>query len=60
MRLPWYPGDLAKFLIHLGKQDTEPWFWLGTREAIDRLLAKGLLDDLAQGLRELIVRYRLS
>lgn len=55
-----YPDDLAKFLIHLGKQDTEPWFWLGTRQAVDRLLAKGLRDDLSQGLRELIVRYNLS
>ena len=55
-----YPDDLAKFLVHLGKQNTEPWFWLGTREAIDRLLAEGLRDDLEQGLRELIVRYHLN
>jgi len=55
-----HPEDLAKFLVHLGKQDSEPWFWLGTREAIDRLLAKGLRDDLARGLRELIARYHPS
>ena len=55
-----YPDDLAKFLIHIGKQDTGPWFWLGTRQVVDRLLAEGLRDDLAQGLRELIARYHLD
>lgn len=55
-----YPDDLAKFLIHLGRNDTEPWFWLGTREVVDKLLSAGLPDDLEQGLRELIMKHNLS
>ena len=54
-----YPDDLAKLLVHLGKHDTNPWFWFGTREAIDKLLAKGPPQDISEGLRELIVRYNL-
>ena len=55
-----YPDDLAKFLVHLGRHDTAPWFWIGTREVVDKLLAKGLRAELNQGLSELIVRHRLS
>ena len=55
-----YPDDLAKFLVHLGRNDTEPWFWLGTRQVVDKLLSVGLPDDLAQGLRELKVKHNLS
>ena len=55
-----YPDDLAKLLIHLGRTDTEPWFWLGTRKVIDKLLAIGLPDALEQGLGELIVKHNLS
>ena len=55
-----YPDDLAEFLIHLGRNDTEPWFWLGTREVVDKLLSADLPDDLEQGLRELIVKHNLS
>ena len=55
-----YPDDLAKFLVHLGRHDTALWFWIGTREVVDRLLAKDLRAELNQGLSELIVRHRLS
>ena len=55
-----YPDDLAKFLVHLGRHDTAPWFWIGTREVVDKLLAKDLRAALNKGLRELIVRHRLS
>ncbi len=55
-----YPDDLAKFLIHLGRQDTASWFWVSARETVDKVLAKGLRADLDQGLRELIVSHRLS
>ena len=55
-----YPDDLAKLLIHLGQYDTTPWFWGGTREVVDKLLAKDLGAELNQGLRELIVRHQLS
>ena len=54
-----YPNDLAKFLVHLGKYEAPPWLWLGTREVVDRLLAKGLPADIDQNLRELIVRRDL-
>ena len=55
-----YPDDLAKFLAHLELHNTDPWFWVGAREVVDKLLAKGLRADLNQGLRELIVRHNLS
>ena len=55
-----YPDDLARLLVHLGQNDTEPWFWLGTREVVDQLLAKDLPVNLKQGLRELIIRHNLS
>ena len=44
-----YPDDLAKLLIHLGRNDTEPWFWLGTREVVDKLLAIGLRTPWNRG-----------
>ena len=49
-----YPNDLAKFLIQLGQYDTQPWFWHRTREAVDKLLTKGLPPDIETGLHELI------
>lgn len=55
-----FPDYLAKFLVHLGRQNTDPWFWAGAREAIDKLLAKDLQPDLNQGLLELIVKHNLS
>ena len=50
------PDDLARFLIHLGHCDTQPWFWLRTREAVDRLLAKELPPEIQTGLQELIAK----
>ena len=55
-----YPEDLAKFLIHLGRHDTGPWFWASARKVFDKLLTKGLRADLNQGLHELIVRHNLN
>ena len=55
-----YPDELARFLVHLGQNDTEPWFWLGTREVFDQLLAKDLPVNLKQELRELMVRHNLG
>ena len=55
-----YPDDLGRFLVYLGQNDTEPWFWLGTREVVDKLLAKDLPVHIDQGLRELIVRHNLN
>ncbi len=55
-----YPEDLAQFLVHLGRHDTAPWFWVGTRKVVDKLLVKGLRADLDQGLRELTVKHHLS
>ena len=52
-----YPNELAQLLVHFGQCDAQPWFWHGTREAVDRLLEKGLLPDLDMGLRELIVKH---
>ncbi len=55
-----YPDDLGRFLVYLGQNDTEPWFWLGTREVVDKLLAKDLPVHIDQGLCELIVRHNLN
>ena len=55
-----YPKELAKLLAYFGQCDTQPWFWHGTRDAVDRLLAKGLPPDLDKGLHELIARHRLG
>ena len=52
-----YPSKLARLLIYLGQCDTKPWFWHGTREAIDKLLAKDLAPDLERGLCELIAKH---
>ena len=51
-----HPYDLAKFLINLGQYDTQPWFWHGTKETVDKLLAKGLPQDIDAGLRELLAK----
>lgn len=55
-----YPNELAKFFVHLGKSDTQPWFWHGTWEAIDKLLEYGLQPDLDKGIREIIAKHRLN
>ena len=36
-----FPVELAKFLVHLGQCQTEPWFWMRTRSVIDRPVGKG-------------------
>ena len=51
-----YPNDLAKFLIQLGQYDTQPWLWYGTKDAVERLLAKKLPLDIDTGLRELLAK----
>ena len=51
-----HPNDLAKFLIHLGQCDTQPWFWHRTGDMVERLLAKELPPDIDTGLRELIAK----
>ena len=54
------PQDLTRFLVHLGKHDTNPRFWHGARAVIDQLLEKALPYDIREGLRELIAQYGLS
>ena len=51
-----HPKDLAKFLIHLGQCDTQPWLWHSTRDMVERLLAKELPPDIDTGLRELVAK----
>ena len=51
-----HPDDLAKFLIHLGQCDTQPWFWHRTGDMVERLLAKELPPDIDTGLRELFAK----
>ena len=51
-----YPNDLAKFLIQLGQYDTQTWLWYGTKDAVERLLAKKLPLDIDTGLRELLAK----
>ena len=51
-----YPNELAKFLLHLNKCESEPWFWMDSRGTIDNLLTKNLPADLELGLRELLAR----
>ena len=52
-----YPKELARLLIDLGQCDAQPWFWHGTRDAVNRLLENGLPPDLDKGLRELIAKH---
>ena len=51
-----HPTDLARFLIQLGRFDTQPWFWHRTRETVDNLLTKDLPAEIETGLRELIAK----
>ena len=51
-----HPDVLAKFLIQLGQYETQPWFWHGTKETVDKLLAKGLPPDIDTELRELLAK----
>ena len=55
-----YPNELARLLVHFGQCETAPWFWHGTRTAVNRLLKKGLPPELEKGMRELIVRHNPS
>ena len=48
-----YPEEMAKFLLHLGQCEVEPWFWHGTKGVVDRLRETGLSEDLDQALLEL-------
>ena len=51
-----HPSDFAIFLIQLGQYDTQSWLWHGTKETVDKLLAKGLPPDIDTGLRELLAK----
>ena len=51
-----YPNELVQFLIHLGSTEHLPWFWETYLDVIHKLSQKDLPADLAQGVRELIVR----
>ena len=55
-----YPNELATFLVHLGKCDTQPWFWLRLGESMERLLANALEPDLEKSIRGLMVRHGLK
>ena len=55
-----YPNELAEFLVHIGRYETVPWFWRGTRSTIDELLECPLHDEIRQGLRELAAKYELG
>jgi len=55
-----YPNELAQFLVHLGQCQTEPWFWMGVKEIVERLLAQDLSADVDRGLQELIATRRLG
>ena len=54
-----YPNDLARLLVHIGRCQTDPWFWMGSREVVDRLLGSGPPVEIEQGLRELIAKHDL-
>ena len=51
-----HPTNVARFLIQLGRFDTQPWFWHRTRETVDNLLTKDLPPEIETGLRELIAK----
>ena len=55
-----YPNDLARFLIHLGKCDTPPWFWCQDSQILHQLLEKDLPKELANELDDLILRIEIS
>ena len=51
-----HPNELAKFLIHLGSNEHLLWFWKTYFDVICQLSQKDLPTDLAEEIRELIVR----
>ena len=55
-----YPNDLARFLIHLGKCETPPWFWYQDSQILHHLLEKDLPEELANELDDLILRIEIS
>ena len=54
-----YPNDLARLLVHIGRCETDPWFWMGSRGVVDKLLVNGPPVEIEQGLRELIAKHDL-
>ena len=57
--LGYYPEQVAKLLIHIGKAESSPGAWYGMRETIDALIEAGLPADLDMGLRDLIAKLHL-
>ena len=55
-----YPNELARFLAHLDKCDTQPWFWHRMEEAVIRLLEKDLVPEFERAIRELVVKNGLN
>ena len=55
-----HPTELARFLVHLGQCDTDPLFWMGTRNVFDSLLEMDLPTEIATGLREIAVTRHLG
>ena len=55
-----HPIELARFLVHLGQSDTDPWFWMGTQSVFDSLLEMDLPTEIATGLREIAVTRHLG
>lgn len=55
-----YPEAVAKFLIHLGEADQNPWVWHGAREIYDELLQSHLDSETEVRLREAIAKIGLG
>ena len=55
-----YPSELARFLIHLGRCETEPLLWLGTNSVFGELLGADLPGELEYGIRELDAKYNFE
>ena len=54
-----YPEAVAKFLIHLGEADHNPWVWHGAKEICDELLESHLASETEIRLRETIAKIGL-
>ena len=54
-----YPEALGRLLVHVGKDDNDPWIWSGLRNTMDRLVQHDLPDDLRQQLEETKARHGL-
>ena len=55
-----YSSELARFLIHLGRCETEPLLWLGTNSVFGELLGADLPGELEYGIRELDAKYNFE